>query len=162
MRTQEEIKARMETDDIKKALFGFAHGVLLEYLTYENAKEHLVEGTTEEQWKEATKDIVATDEGIKNEALVYLVFAWDKASNHRGLSAGRSVQKMTEYMWLLGKDDVLEKVKTEAVGYKQYGAPILKLFSEALGAPIPDSKDMVNMMAGKPCRPDCYKGCGIG
>lgn len=91
-------------------------------------------------------------------ALSYLEFAWGKAADHRGISAGRSVQKLAEWAWLFGMDAVVLQM-TEGP-YQNYGAPALKVFAEAMGQEPPTSEALVNMMQGLPCRPDCNEGCG--
>ena len=84
MRTQEEILARIEAvaaDD----WIGTQRNDLIYALTLENAKPFLKDGVTENDWAEAT------DESIRQEAVDYMEFVWDKANNFRGLSAGRSM-----------------------------------------------------------------------
>lgn len=154
MRTQEEITARIRAIE-SKDLFGFAREVLLSALEFEHVKPFLKEGTTAEQWGVPPH---ADDSSVTEAARQYLAFAWGKAEDHRGLSADRSVVKLTEYFWLLGKEDALQRM--DAAGYAQYGAPILKICAEALGTPIPTSPALVRMMAGEACVPGCEQGCG--
>ena len=162
MRTQEEIVERMKAvagDD----MFGFSQSVLLDALDYEHAKPHLKEDVTPEQWaerehgvyggKEQVGPLLAEDR-LKQAALDYLKFAWGKADDHRGISAGRSVQKLTEYCWLLGHD---VKVIEEA-DYPMYGCPQLKVISGLLGADLPTEPALVRMMEGSPCSEGC-SGC---
>lgn len=148
MKTQEEILSRL--NQAKNDFFGFTTEVLVGSLAFEYAKPFLKEGTTSEQW---TPDL--TDEAVKKAALAYLYFAWGKAADHRGISANRSVDKMTEYCWLLGYD-----VKAiEDAPYPSYGCPKLKVVAELLGQPLPTDPALVNMMEGRPCEANCNQGC---
>lgn len=74
-------------------------------------------------------------------AVDYLKFAFGKAENHRGLSASRSVDRIGEYLWLLG----LDTDAFEAAEYAQYGVPKLKVAADRLGVPFPESPRLVNM-----------------
>jgi hypothetical protein len=150
MRTQEEILARLR-EVSKEDFFGFSQEVLLGALDFEHAKPFLKEGVTPDQWAPAL-----TEEALKKDALNYLTFAWGKAEDHRGISASRSVDKMTQYCWLLGYD-----VKSiEEAGYAQYGCPKLKAAAELLGAPLPTEPALVRMMDGEPCGASYECGCG--
>lgn len=154
MRSQDEIVKRIrETKDTD--FFGFGQEVLLQALDFEHAKEFIKPEVTKEIWNEVFSTY--TDENLKKMASEYLEFAWDKAEDHRGLSASRSVQKMTEFVWLLGMDDVVKKIGDAS--FTTYGAPILKIVAEALGTIIPASEALVNMMNGSPCSPSCDEGC---
>ena len=88
----------------------------------------------------------------------YLDFAIGKIRNHRGISASRSVDKLTEYAWLLGRDDVVTAM--EAADYPQYGAPKVKAFAEGMGWEWPSTPDLARMSQGLPCEDTCADGCG--
>jgi len=89
----------------------------------------------------------------------YLAFAIRKVVDHRGISAERSVVKLREYAWLLGRDDAV--VAMDAAAYPQYGAPKLKAFALAMGLPWPtDDIVLEHMASGQPCSPNCWEGCG--
>src|SRR5262249_50912769 len=64
-----------------------------------------------EGWKEGHadkhKEYPLTEDFVRKEMLSYLAFAFGKAADHRGISAARSVQKLTEYAWLLGVDELV-------------------------------------------------------
>ena len=158
MRTQEEIVARIlaiQNDKNRfKDMFGFSQEVLLAALDLEHSRPFL-----SEQAKNVTSEnygLTPTEESTKKNALEYLKFAWGKAEEHRGLSADRSVRKMTEYCWLLGHD-----VKPiEEAEYAQYGCPKLAAVSRLLDAPLPESPELIRMMAGRLCTPSCEDGCG--
>lgn len=156
MRTQDEIVARY--DAVKDGDFmGFRAEVLLVRLDWEHVSKYLKPTAERGDWDETKEG--TDDEHVSLELAGYLDFAWGKARDHRGISAERSVQKLTDLVWLLGRDDVLEQI--DAAGYAQYGAPKLKVISEAFGLPMPDSPDIVRMMAGLECDPTgCESGCG--
>lgn len=149
MRSDEEILARyhaVKDDD----LLGFKAEVLLQALSREGAKSK--PGAPFNDWRETTNETLQRD--LAN----YMQFAWDKARNHRGISASRSVDKITEMAWLLGRDDVVDAMST--AGYENYGAPKLAAACLLLGLPVPDSNRLRNMIAGQPCVAGCAEGCG--
>lgn len=149
VRTQEEIQRRLAEpgDDF----FDFRTEVLVAALDYEHAKPHLKPDTTEAEWEARDKDTETT-------AREYLTFAIGKIEDHRGISAARSVQKLTEYAWLLGRDDVVTAMN--AADYPQYGAPKVKAFADGMGWPWPADAELARMADGLPCTEDCYGGCG--
>ncbi len=143
----------MKADD---SLLGFASEVLLSYLDFEHAREFLKAGTTEEAWN---KEQHTFDEPtLKKDLAEYMDFAWDKVDNHRGISASRSVDKCSTWVWLLGDEALLARV--EAAEYAQYGAPKLAVICEAYGLPVPDSESIRNMIQGMSCSSFCEMGCG--
>lgn len=157
MRTQDEIVARMEAlkaDD----MLGFAREVLLVYLDFDHARPFIKSETTREQWDVASPPADRTDEGALKETREYSAFAWEKVSNHRGISASRNIDKMPAWAWLLGRDDLIDDAM--AVGYAQYGAPQLRVLCEGLGFAMPNDEALARMAEGRPCRPGCEEGCG--
>lgn len=152
-RTQDEILARIREAEAGDP-FGFRRDPLIDALDFEHAAGFLREGVTAEQWAEQS-----TADRLDATAREYFSFALDKIENHRGLSAQRSTLKLTEYAWLLGRDDVVEAM--EEAGYLQYGAPVVKAFGDGFGLPWPDAPDMVRMAEGLPCCDDCDEGCSL-
>lgn len=158
MKTQDEIVARIKAKEAaKSSMFGFDLEVLIYALDFEHAKPWLKPEAKETDWAPSTE---RDEAGIKKAALDYMEFAWGKAQDHRGLSAGRSIDKMTEYAWLLGHDDLVARLERDEVPYAQYGCPILKVISEAIGAPVPNDTETRRMMEGSPCVDGCENGCG--
>lgn len=160
-RTDGEITNRMTAiadDDV----FGFARQVLARALPYDDAtRMNLVaDGCTREQWD--TGLLIGDELIIK--ARGYLTFAIGKIIDHRGISASRSVQKLTEFAWLMRRDDVVATM--DAAGYAQYGAPMVRAFAHGMGwgddwdAAVADNPGLVRMAGGAPCVPDCQEGCG--
>ena len=160
MRTQDEIVARLRAPR-GDLLFNFEPDVLLPQLDFDRAREFLKDGATAEEWGRATDGVEERyplgEAAALRDFRSYAAFAWSKARYHRGLSAIRSVQKLSAWAWLLGRDDVLEAV--ERADYAPYGCPKLKVICEAFGFPVPDDEELVRMMRGEPCTPDCEDGC---
>lgn len=120
VRTQEEILQRIE-DRKDDDFFGFETGDYVDFLTFENAKPFLKEGVTKSQWeKKYNRPLTDPVKEIKD----YMEFAWDKANNCRGLSAGRSLNHMVAWLWLAGEDEFL-KEHNNLEDYEFYGKPQL-------------------------------------
>ena len=101
MRTQSEIVAEIEK--LKNNDFlGFKREDLIDFLDFEHAKPHLKPEVTNEEWHPAQN----SRENILKQMEDYMAFAWDKANNYRGLSAGRSMAHYTAWIWLLGDEQV--------------------------------------------------------
>lgn len=163
-RTQSEILERIEALQ-EEDFFGFHKEVLLAALSYENAKPYINEAVTQEQWENDYSTL--GDEKVTEAALDYLAFALNKALNHRGLSASRSVEKMTEYAWLLGRDDV--SAALEEAEYAPYGAPVLQAWATTYGPDaqividrelVHDDGELARMLDGKQCTDDCTECFG--
>lgn len=133
--------------------FGFQLEVLAEYLTFETARPFLKEGVVEADWEHREP----TEANLREGAAKYAAFAWTKVADHRGLSAGRNIEKMKTFLWLLGKE---AEVDLNSIPYPQYGAPQLAALCAALGLPVPSDAATQNMIAGRPCVPGCLEGCG--
>lgn len=152
MRAQEQIAERAVKAD---GFLNFSREVLIPLLDFDHAKPFLKPEATAEKWKPVTQE-----ESLA-EMREYMDFAWGKAQDHRGISAGRSVQKMTEWTWIHGTDEqVAEIERMSDEQYAQYGAPVLKRVCEMFGFPIPKDPDLVRMMGGLPCEDGCEMGCG--
>jgi len=151
-RAQDEIVARIAAvanDD----WMGNRQDVLLRALDFGNARPYLKDGVTEEQWNTGGKYA-----DIDADAREYYHFALGKMRDHRGLSAVRSVEKLTEFAWLLGRDDVVAAMKD--ADYANYGAPKVHAFATGFGLAWPDEAELNRMAEGLPCIPNCDEGCG--
>jgi len=156
VRSQQEILERVRALNFGPPIedfLGFRREVLMGSLDYDHVKAWLKDGVTAEAWQPLT-----TDTEVLAAAALYLVFAWEKATGHRGISANRSVDKLTEFAWLLGRDDLVEQM--DAAPYPQYGVPKLVVFATGLGLTWPPGEDLTRMARGLPCRPGCDEGCG--
>jgi hypothetical protein len=129
MKTQEEILVqieKLEPDDF----FGHQRSDLLNHLDFENARPFLKEGMIESQWKKETKS-------PKKLMIDYMAFAWEKALGHRGLSASRSMDHYTAWLWLDGD----ETLRHTLADYTDYGKPQLVEICEYLGIDPEKYKD---------------------
>lgn len=117
MRTQEEIVQRIE-DRRDKDLFGFEVAEYLVALDYEHAKPYLNPDVTEDEWQPSLRD----DSAVRDWAIDYMDFAWEKANNCRGISAWRSLAHYVAWLWLLGDDELWPKIEK----YEYYGKPQLR------------------------------------
>lgn len=155
-RTQEEIITQID-EIAKDDTFGFQTDVLISALDFENAQSLLVSEITADKW--ATVRI----HDCVSAAQDYLVFAINKIVNHRGLSAIRSVDTLSTYAWLLGRDDVVSAMADAE--YTNYGAPKIKVFAQLMGWPWPgdvtETKQMQleRMANGMSCTDHCSMGC---
>lgn len=141
----------------KKADIFNTHLSLVVFLKYEHAKKFLKDDVTEEGWN---KDYIEyTKENVIKEMREYMEFAWDKASNHRGLSANRSITHFTHWLWLL-EDDELLNIAEDGTNYAQYGCPILMQICDKYDLPVPDDEGIRRMARGEYCKPGCTMGCG--
>lgn len=153
-RDQEEILFRINS--LKgEDMFGFRQEVLGMFLVY----DHIIRwapGIAKDVGLQQWADSCSRDPFL--ESRNYLEFAFSKAADHRGISAIRSVEKLYEYAWLMGRDDVC--VAMEAAPYGKYGVPKLVAFAKGIGVSWPeDNAALVRMSEGWPCRPDCEEGC---
>lgn len=131
-RTQDEILARYHArkgDD----LLGFEVHEYLAALDFEHARPLLKEDIDVEkvkaEWKYHT-----TREGLLAQMKDYMTFAFDKAHNHRGISASRSVMHYTAWAWLMGDDALVARLDTTNDNdYAPYGLPLLRAVCEHYG-----------------------------
>lgn len=154
LRTQDEIVAKYE--ESRGKFLNFEGEVLLPYMDYEHARPYLKPDVTEEEWGKLQTPL--TKEQVHTEMKDYMSFAWGKVEDHRGISAGRSVDKLSAYVWLLGDDTTLNRI--EEAGYAQYGAPKLAVICEVYDLPIPEDEGVQRMIQGERCGSDDECGCG--
>ena len=154
MRTIEEIKYKIKhpSDD----LFGTTID-LIEFLSYQDAKELLKPEVTEADWSKDVKPL--TEETVIAEMKKYMEFALEKAENHRGISASRSIEHFEQWLWLLDDKETLAFAEDED-NYSNYGAPILKRICEKYNFEYPQTSWMQNMAKGLKCHEDCEEDCG--
>lgn len=157
MRTVKEIQQRIL--EKSKELLSFQPEVLVRYLSLAEAKAiDMVEAqATEEEWQsqiyhENTREVILGE--MRNYMATY---GWDKALNHRGISASRTIDKMEAWIWLLGDNMFAEHLTN--VPYTPYGGPQLKAICEQYGFPIDSSEAAVRIGRGLPCREGCNEGC---
>ncbi len=99
MRTDEEILARIEAVKNEDWL-GTQTSDLLVRLPFEKAAPYLKPEVTASEWKQEPRD----RDALIAEMLDYMPFAWNKANDERGISAGRSMDHYAAWTWLVGDD----------------------------------------------------------
>jgi hypothetical protein len=104
VRTVEQIVQHVR-DISQSDIFGFTTSDLLDFVPFDSAKEFLKPDSHEEAAKEWKFEAPAP-ETIKAKMKDYLTFAFGKAEDHRGLSAGRSISHFKAWVWLM--DDATE------------------------------------------------------
>lgn len=126
-RTDDEILQRIhQLEGEAHDFFGFQRGDLIQFLPFEAAKPFLKEGVESTAWTPDPRD----EASIKNAMHEYMEFAWGKANNCRGLSAGRSINHMQSWLWMLGFD---ASVTDALADYDRYGKPQLRAICEHFG-----------------------------
>lgn len=123
MRTQEEIVKRIN-ERKGNDILGFETDIYITYLDYKHAKPFLKKDVEGGNWK--PKKTNPTEE-LKS----YMPFAWEKANNCRGISAGRSIMHMVAWLWLDGQDEFL--LNNDIKNYEYYGKPQLIAICELYG-----------------------------
>lgn len=99
MKTDEEIIARIE--EVKQRdFFGFEASDLIIRLPFEKAKPYLKPDAKSEDWSVHPRD----RDSVLKEMADYMEFAWGKANDMRGISAGRSLCHYQSWIWLVGDD----------------------------------------------------------
>jgi len=149
MKTIEQIRERYNNEDRRRSVFiDFGGEVLGQYLP-----EYWKDEAREEMLKAPPLEEAA----VREEAMNYLRFAFDKALDHRGISASRSVLKMREYAWILDLDEAAA-FADDGANYPKYGVPVLKKMAQVLGVEMPEA--IAVWPDGLSCTPGCQEGCG--
>lgn len=139
-------------------MFGFRTSILIGYLDFEHAQRFIKEGFAPVDWSGA----YPSPEKVLYDAKQYMGFAWSKALDHRGLSAGRSIDHYWAWGYML--DDAEVQDWCEHGEYAMYGAPILtdicrKYGWERLYGDFPmdtyHAERADRMAQGKRCSDDC-------
>jgi len=134
-RTEDEIMERIEN----AGGFDFASDVLADYLGWEESKkmykDEFVKEVEEGKKEKPNKidDIYETAQDF----LDYMVFGWMKSKDERGLSAGRTINKLGHWLWLMGRDDLRRLVDDDEL-YNPYGMPALIKVCEEMEIKVPD------------------------
>ena len=122
MRTQEEIVAQYREREGRDVL-GFEVNEYIFAMSFESAKPLLKESAT--TWDPAYK----TDEDVREMAIDYMAFAWEKANNCRGISACRSLAHYQAWLWLLGDNELWPTFDE----FEHYGKAHLRKICEYFG-----------------------------
>lgn len=126
-RTDQEILERVKAIEGIDFL-GFKAEVLVPYLSFEYAKPYLVDTMTAEEWERLTAEISPPAQA----GAEYVPFAIGKMEDERGISASRSVQKLAEWAWLDGEDELAEQMDDED-NYGWYGDRAVRLYTDRYG-----------------------------
>lgn len=104
-RTDDEIISRINVVTDRDFL-GFEVSDLVVRLEYEKAKQFITTDVIQKDWEVVSREPADAISMMHD----YMPFAWDKANNCRGLSAGRSLSHYSAWIWLAGDDlgDLLE------------------------------------------------------
>lgn len=138
LRTQEEIVEKLDDTTIERFM-DFTPDVLVPALEWEFAKKYLKEDYVEKVEKGEEKFEYTSDiKTIVQEFLDYMVFAWGKAQDERGLSASRSINKLSAWLWLLNREDLVNTIEDNNL-YNPYGSPALIEVCNQLGIKVPES-----------------------
>ena len=123
----------------KDDFFGFAKSVAINYIPIEDAKQYFNEEFLQKIEKGEAEHTQITD--IKEAAqdfLDYMVFAWMKSEDQRGISASRSIEKLSAWLKLMSRNDLSVSIRQDAL-YNPYGAPALIEVCDKLGIKVPHS-----------------------
>jgi hypothetical protein len=121
-RTQDEIVARLESENFSDDLFGKRREVLCVHLDWAHAQPYAAKDCTEEMWGEPATFA---------ESERYLEFTVGKILGERGLSVGRSAQAFQEYVWLYCDDATYEEYVNTDYGW--YGRTQIGYAARQLG-----------------------------
>ena len=121
-RTDDEIISRINVV-ADRDFFGFEVSDLVVRLEYEKAKQFITADVIQKDWEVVSREPADVISMMHN----YMPFAWEKANDGRGLSAGRSLSHYSAWIWLAGDDlgDLLE--------YEFYGKDKLVLICNHYG-----------------------------
>jgi len=150
MRTCEAIRHRVEEIGDRDP-FGFEREDLLSTLPKEELPPEIAANAPA-----GYKPDGADREAVLSRMRDYMDFAIEKARDHRGLSALRSISHFKAWIWLLGDEDY------EAMSWDRhgpYGVPILKQICERYGFEHEFAGILARMAEGKPCTDGCNNGC---
>lgn len=133
----DEVKFKYESIKAQDFL-GFSAEAYLPFMNWEDAKEYYKE---EFRQKVDSGEIKYTNVIIEEAAqdfLDYMNFAWDKAQNMRGISASRSIEKLSAMLYCMNRADLAEEIQREEL-YNPYGAPALINICKKMRITFPES-----------------------
>ena len=127
MRTQDELVERYNARKPHDPL-GFEVHQYIRFMDYEHAKEFLKPEVKPDDWDNDRVDPA----NIRDIMIDYMAFAWDKANNARGISAGRSMMHYQAWLWIEGSDEAVALAESLET-YDNYGKPELREICQFLG-----------------------------
>jgi hypothetical protein len=135
LRSIDEIKEQIKENS--KKIIDFSNEVLYYYMPFEEVKKDFNDDfvkkveTGKETWNQITDVKEAAQDFVD-----YMNFAWSKAMDQRGLSASRSIDKLSTWLWLMGRDDLVQIITDDSL-YNPYGAPALIEVSKRMKISVP-------------------------
>lgn len=160
-RTSSEVRAYYDATRNEDVL-GFIAEVLLPRCDYDDVSDLVKADVIRDVWESEAQES-RDPSTLLDEMRDYLAFAWEKARDHRGISAGRSLQKLQAYAWLLGDTEGANTIRDRSeADYYPYGAPVLAWIAGRYYDHFPEPPEdeaLANMIAGKPCSIECAEGC---
>lgn len=102
-----------------KCIDGRDLGRVIRYIKFNDIKDLLKDDVDESEWNKTILDF--TEENVLNQLSDDLEFAFEKALNKRGLSAGIMYETIKTYMYILEDEELLD-----FSDYAQYGLPLFK------------------------------------
>ncbi len=129
--SQDEIVARIKERRRAEDVFGFEISEYLDWLDFDHAKQFLKDGVTAAEWID--RPFAPTRERVIQAIRDYMPFAWEKANNQRGISAGRSIMQIQAWLWLL--DGREREMAPKLSNYSDYGKPQLRAICEHFAIP---------------------------
>lgn len=135
-RSVPDIVARLKRAQADGDFFGAEVGRLADALSFADVLSHELLSEEGKQKGEAVWEDrrLRTVADVRKAITDYLPFAWGKANDCRGLSAGRSIGHFLGLLWLHGPDGEAIANRPEfGDGFEFYGKPALVLVSEFVG-----------------------------
>lgn len=109
------------------------------FLPYDEVKNIFIDEYRKKVESGETEYHQITDvEEAAQDFLDYMVFAWMKARDERGLSAIRSIIKLGTWLKIMGRPDVAEILNEEAESSDDYGKRALRAVCDMMGIECPD------------------------
>lgn len=135
-RSEADIMAKLQEPQYD--CMGFRREVLLTCVSWDLKKSQYRQDYVDkvEKGEEKAPATITDVREVVQDMLDYLVFGWMKALDQRGISASRTVEKISAWCWLLGREDLAELVDRDDL-YNPYGMPALIEVSKALGIEVP-------------------------
>ena len=124
MKTDAQILNEIERVKERDWMGTMTSGLVI-YLPFTSAQPFLKDGITSDTWEPLERSQVS----IKLDMRDYMPFAWEKANDRRGISAGRSLEHMSVWLFMLGRDAAARQMDH----YSHYGKPQLRAICEAFG-----------------------------
>lgn len=153
MRTAQELYDYV-TNGPGNDVFGFALEATCEFMPFDVVGERLREGVDKDEWDKGVIEL--NRENVLARLTEYMAtYGWPKCQDHRGISASRTIMKVSAWLYAMEFDP--KEVTRE--DYAPYGAPMLARVCERLGLPIPQDEETQRMISGQDCMPGCEEGC---